>query len=192
MGVSIDDSVPGQPVARGLQHPPSSAAPCSGRSGLSTPRLRPTPRCLRPLAAQAGSGAGIYKMVSPGAAFGVGDSAAIFTARSVPTPRASFAWRRDHLRRTPDNLAAREAAIIALMFNVFMVVVAIIRSCSPCRSSSARRTDRFQGNHLRAVRSGFPAWRSHSQPGRSHRSARPGRFINRFQISIGSHHEHAL
>lgn len=78
-------------------------------------------------AAQAGSGSGIYKMASSlGAAFGVAISAAIFTALSA-SPE-SVAWLEGVITFAgrQDNLAVREAAIIALMFNVFMVVVAIM------------------------------------------------------------------
>lgn len=77
-------------------------------------------------AAQAGSGAGIYKMASSlGAAFGVAISAAIFTALSA-SPE-SIAWFEGVItfEGRQDNLAVRQAAIIALMFNVFMVAVAI-------------------------------------------------------------------
>lgn len=78
-------------------------------------------------AAQAGSGAGIYKMASSlGAAFGVAISAAIFTALS--TDASSVNWLEGVItfQGRQDNLAVREAAIVALMFNVVMVVVAII------------------------------------------------------------------
>lgn len=76
---------------------------------------------------QAGSGAGIYKMASSlGAAFGVAISAAIFTALSA-NPE-SITWLEGVITFVgrQDNLAVREAAIIALMFNVFMVLVAIM------------------------------------------------------------------
>lgn len=73
---------------------------------------------------KAGSASGIYKMASSlGAAFGVAISAAIFTSLSHMeglSPMAEIA-----LGRT-DNLAARYAAAIALLFNVLMVLVAII------------------------------------------------------------------
>mgnify|MGYP001412234590 CR=1 FL=1 len=78
-------------------------------------------------AAQAGSGSGIYKMASSlGAAFGVAISAAIFTALSA-NPE-SVMWLEGVITFVgrQDNLAVREAAIIALMFNVFMVLVAIM------------------------------------------------------------------
>jgi DHA2 family multidrug resistance protein-like MFS transporter len=77
--------------------------------------------------AQAGAGSGIYKMASSlGAAFGVAISAGIFVGlSSVDTPLSildnviSFAGRQD-------NVAIRQAAMIALLFNLFMVLVAII------------------------------------------------------------------
>jgi len=78
-------------------------------------------------AAQAGSGAGIYKMASSlGAAFGVAISAAIFTALSA-NPE-SIAWMEGVITFSgrQDNLAVREAAIIALLFNLFMVLMAIV------------------------------------------------------------------
>jgi len=78
-------------------------------------------------AEQAGAGSGIYKMASSlGAAFGVAISAAIFTAFSADN--SSITWLEGVITfagRT-DNLAVREAAIMALGFNVLMIVVAII------------------------------------------------------------------
>ena len=77
--------------------------------------------------AQVGSGAGIYKMASSlGAAFGVAISAAIFTAlRASP---AAVNWLEGVItfQGRQDNLAIRQAAMIALAFNVFMVLVAIM------------------------------------------------------------------
>ncbi len=78
-------------------------------------------------AAQAGSGSGIYKMASSlGAAFGVAISAALFTALSGD--RASMHWLEGVITFSgrQDNLAVREAAIVALGFNVLMVVMAIV------------------------------------------------------------------
>ncbi len=78
-------------------------------------------------AAQTGSGSGIYKMASSlGAAFGVAISAAIFTALSGNS--ASVNWLDGVITFVgrQDNLAVREAAIIALGFNVLMVVMAIV------------------------------------------------------------------
>lgn len=78
-------------------------------------------------AAQAGSGAGIYKMASSlGAAFGVAISAAIFTAFSANPESITWLEGVITFAGRQDNLAVREAAIIALMFNVFMVLVAIL------------------------------------------------------------------
>ena len=78
-------------------------------------------------AAQAGAGAGIYKMASSlGAAFGVAISAAIFTA--LRANNESITWLEGVISFAgrQDNLAVREAAIIALGFNVLMVLVAIL------------------------------------------------------------------
>jgi DHA2 family multidrug resistance protein-like MFS transporter len=76
---------------------------------------------------QAGSGSGIYKMASSlGASFGVAISAAIFTAlsgRREPTywldGVITFAGRED-------NVVVRQAALVALAFNLLMVVAAIV------------------------------------------------------------------
>jgi MFS transporter, DHA2 family, multidrug resistance protein len=76
---------------------------------------------------QLGSGAGIYKMASSlGAAFGVAISAAIFTALSANP--AAINWLEGVLtfQGRQNNVAIREAAIIALAFNLLMVLVAII------------------------------------------------------------------
>jgi len=73
---------------------------------------------------KAGSASGIYKMASSlGAAFGVALSAAIFTGLSRSgglVPMAGIFMGRT------DNLEVRFAAGMALMFNAFMVLVAII------------------------------------------------------------------
>jgi DHA2 family multidrug resistance protein-like MFS transporter len=77
--------------------------------------------------AQAGAGSGIYKMASSlGAAFGVAISAGIFVGlSSIDTPGSmldnviSFEGRQD-------NIAIRQAAMIALFFNLLMVIIAII------------------------------------------------------------------
>lgn len=76
-------------------------------------------------AEQAGAGAGIYKMASSlGAAFGVAISATIFTAlRSgeggILGGVMDFVGRQD-------NVAIREAATVALGFNLLMVVAVIV------------------------------------------------------------------
>jgi DHA2 family multidrug resistance protein-like MFS transporter len=78
-------------------------------------------------ATQAGSGSGIYKMASSlGAAFGVAISAAIFTALSADTGSVNWLEGVITFQGRQDNLALREAAIVALMLNVVMAVVAII------------------------------------------------------------------
>lgn len=73
---------------------------------------------------KAGSASGIYKMASSlGAAFGVAISAATFTGLSHLQdlgPIADIAMGRT------DNVNVRFAASIALMFNVVMVVIAIV------------------------------------------------------------------
>lgn len=72
---------------------------------------------------KAGSASGIYKMASSlGAAFGVAISAAIFTGLSNGTVTfvEGFFWGR------VDNISLRYAAAIALIFNLIMVVIAII------------------------------------------------------------------
>jgi DHA2 family multidrug resistance protein-like MFS transporter len=76
---------------------------------------------------QAGSGSGIYKMASSlGASFGVAISAAIFTAFSGEGD--SMRWLEGVLtfQGRQDNVAVRQAALIALAFNLLMVVAAIV------------------------------------------------------------------
>jgi DHA2 family multidrug resistance protein-like MFS transporter len=73
---------------------------------------------------KAGSASGIYKMASSlGAAFGVALSAAIFTGLGRSEGLVPLAGI--FMGRT-DNLEVRFAAGMALMFNAFMVLVAII------------------------------------------------------------------
>ena len=75
--------------------------------------------------AQAGSGSGLYKMASSlGAAFGVAISAAIFTTMSGQRMQWLEGMISFHGRT--DNLALREAALVALAFNLVMVVIAIV------------------------------------------------------------------
>src|SRR5690606_10679293 len=77
-------------------------------------------------AEQAGASSGIYKMASSlGAAFGVAISAAIFTAFSANNESINWLEGVITFAGSQDNLAIREAAIMALGFNVLMVVVAI-------------------------------------------------------------------
>lgn len=74
---------------------------------------------------RAGAASGIYKMASSlGAAFGVAISAALFT--SLSGLNTSFAPLSDLFLGRTDNLGIRSAAAVALLFNVIMVIVAII------------------------------------------------------------------
>lgn len=74
---------------------------------------------------KAGAASGIYKMASSlGAAFGVAISAALFTALSGLN--TSFGPLSDLFLGRTDNIAIRFAAAVALLFNVLMVVVAIV------------------------------------------------------------------
>lgn len=76
---------------------------------------------------QAASGSGIYKMASSlGAAFGVAISAAIFTALSANTEGMRWLDGVITFQGRHDNVAVREAAMVALTFNILMVVVAIV------------------------------------------------------------------
>ena len=63
---------------------------------------------------------------SLGAAFGVAVSAAIFAALSGSAESAHWLEGVITVQGRQDNLHVREAAIIALMFNVFMAAVAIM------------------------------------------------------------------
>ena len=76
---------------------------------------------------QAGSGSGIYKMASSlGASFGVAISAAIFTALSADTESTHWLEGVITFAGRQDNVAVRQAALIALAFNLLMVVAAIV------------------------------------------------------------------
>ena len=75
---------------------------------------------------QAGSGSGIYKMASSlGAAFGVAISAAIFTALGADAHSMRWLDGVITFQGRQDNVGIREAAVIALIFNVVMVAGAI-------------------------------------------------------------------
>jgi DHA2 family multidrug resistance protein-like MFS transporter len=76
---------------------------------------------------QAGSGSGIYKMASSlGASFGVAISAAIFTALSANDGSVQWLSGVMTFAGRQDNVGIRQAALIALGFNLFMVVAAIV------------------------------------------------------------------
>jgi len=73
---------------------------------------------------KAGSASGIYKMASSlGAAFGVAISAAIFYGLSN---RKGFSPMADIFMGRTDNVTVRYAAGMGLLFNIFMVIVAIV------------------------------------------------------------------
>ncbi|HET8781123.1 MAG TPA: MFS transporter [Pyrinomonadaceae bacterium] len=74
---------------------------------------------------KAGAASGIYKMASSlGAAFGVAISAALFTA--LTEVDISFTAMSDLFLGRTDNVAIRFAAAVALLFNVLMVIIAIV------------------------------------------------------------------
>jgi DHA2 family multidrug resistance protein-like MFS transporter len=75
---------------------------------------------------QAGAGSGIYKMASSlGASFGVAISAAIFTALSANDESVRWLSGVITFSGRQDNLAVRQAALVALGFNLLMVAAAI-------------------------------------------------------------------
>jgi DHA2 family multidrug resistance protein-like MFS transporter len=72
---------------------------------------------------KAASAAGIYKMASSlGAAFGVAISAAIYTGLSSEV----VAFANSFMVGRTDNISVRFAATVALLFNLIMVLIAII------------------------------------------------------------------
>ena len=76
---------------------------------------------------QAGSGSGIYKMASSlGASFGVAISAAIFTVLSGDNGSINWLTGLLTFAGRQDNLMIRQAAMVALGFNLLMVAAAII------------------------------------------------------------------
>jgi len=75
---------------------------------------------------QAGSGSGLYKMASSlGASFGVAISAAIFAALSADTTSTRWLEGVITFAGRQNNIAVRQAALVALAFNLLMVVAAI-------------------------------------------------------------------
>lgn len=76
---------------------------------------------------QAGAGSGIYKMASSlGAALGVAISTGIFVGLSSTTTPGSILDNVITFEGRQDNVAIRQAAMFALLFNLLMVIVAII------------------------------------------------------------------
>lgn len=73
---------------------------------------------------QVGSASGIYKMASSlGSAIGVAVSAALYVAGQAVDPKIIQSWHLFIGRQ--DNVALRFGGAIGLLFNVFMVVIAI-------------------------------------------------------------------
>ena len=103
---------------------------CIGLAFYATPS---TDAALSSLpAVEVGSGAGIYKMASSlGAAFGVAISAAIFAALSANQVAVNWLEGVITFQGRQDNVAIHEATIIALVFNVFMVLVAMVSVMLP-------------------------------------------------------------
>lgn len=95
-------------------------------------------------AESAGTASGIYKMASSlGAAFGVAISAAIFTALSSKGVifAGNIFWGRT------DNIPVRFAAALALLFNLFIVavaIVAIIKNVPPENKKEKEYSDTHQ------------------------------------------------
>ena len=76
---------------------------------------------------QTGAGSSIYKMASSlGAAFGVAISAGIFTGLSSVSTPGSMLDNVINFSGRQDNIAIRQAAMFALIFNLVMVALAIV------------------------------------------------------------------
>jgi DHA2 family multidrug resistance protein-like MFS transporter len=76
---------------------------------------------------QSGSGSGIYKMASSlGASFGVAISAAIFTAVSAESTPIDWLSGVLTFSGRQDNVVVRQAAMLALAFNLVMVAAAVV------------------------------------------------------------------
>ena len=92
---------------------------------------------------QAGSGSGLYKMASSlGASFGVAISAAIFTALSADDPASPWLEGLITFTGRQDNVHVRQAALMALAFNLLMVaaaIVSIMLTVPKVRPSEAKR-----------------------------------------------------
>jgi DHA2 family multidrug resistance protein-like MFS transporter len=76
---------------------------------------------------QAGAGSGLYKMASSlGAAFGVAISASLFTALSADSGPLDWIAGAITFVGRQDNVAIRQAALVAFAANLLMVVAAIV------------------------------------------------------------------
>jgi DHA2 family multidrug resistance protein-like MFS transporter len=92
---------------------------------------------------QAGSGSGIYKMASSlGASFGVAISAAIFTALGADNSTVDWIAGVITFVGRQDNLAIRQAALVAFGANLAMVVAAIISIMLTVPSGRSREEQR--------------------------------------------------
>lgn len=92
---------------------------------------------------QAGSGSGIYKMASSlGASFGVAISAAIFTALSADGSAPSWVAGVITFVGRQDNVATREAALVAFAANLLMVVAAIVSIMLTVPKGHSRKEER--------------------------------------------------
>ena len=86
---------------------------------------------------KAGAASGIYKMASSlGAAFGVAISAALFT--SLSGLNDEFGSLSDLFLGRTDNVTIRVAAAMALLFNVMIVIIAIIAIAKTVPKDDAR------------------------------------------------------
>ena len=95
----------------------------------------------------AGSGAGIYKMASSlGSAFGVAISAAIFTALAADASIVDWMQNVIPFFGRTDNLAVRQAAIMALGFNFGMVVTAIMAIMLTVPKSDGKRPEQVESD----------------------------------------------
>lgn len=95
---------------------------------------------------QAGAGSGVYKMASSlGAAFGVAISAGIFTGLSSIDNPSSILDNVIKYAGRQDNIAIRNAAIFALLFNLFMVTIAIVAIMRTIPLSEGRNVSMLPG-----------------------------------------------
>lgn len=194
VGVSIA-ACPAKPCSRTTTPSPSSATPCSGSVWPSTPTPSTDAAPAALPAAQVWFGAASTRWLPPPWAppSVLVISAAIHRVRCQPQ---SIAWapRRDHLRRTPGQPGRGARQRSSLMFTLHGGGGDHVDHATVPKFARQEKLTRFQGSPSPCLWPvDFQTWRVRTvSPGRSHRSARPGRFINRFQISIGSHHEHAF
>lgn len=87
---------------------------------------------------KAGSASGIYRMAAAlGGAFGIAISAAIFTGLSME----QVTFIEGFFRGRVENIAIRYAAIIALLFNLFMTMLAIISILPSVPGKEPRQED---------------------------------------------------